>query len=266
MSEARTALRITSRTALRVDAGTLALGASLTGVTIWSWWLVWRQSRSMDSMMMGMSPSLRDAAAFIAAWGVMMTAMMLPSAAPGILLYRTVRRRLAPAGERAIPASIYAATYLAVWTLLGVPVYGGYVASSRLAMCCRSFATFVPYGVASVLIAAGLYQFTRAKLACLAHCESPLSYFMSRWRGGYRATLALATRHSLYCVGCCWALMLVLVAAGAMGIWWVTGIAVIVFTEKLLPNGTRTARATGVLLVASGVAIAIWPASVAAIR
>ncbi len=243
-----------SAAARRVDAGTLLLGAALLAVTAWSWAEVLRHSRQMSSMT-GMG-GMTDMPTFVFQWGVMMAAMMLPSAAPAILLYRTVRGRLAGQGERAVPASVFALVYILLWTLIGVPVYGGYVAASLLA---ASWSRFTPYAVAAVLAAAGIYQLTGAKRRCLAACESPLSFFMSRWRSGYAATLDLAVRHSAYCIGCCWALMVVLVAAGAMGIWWVTAIAVVVFLEKCLPKGRLTALFTGVALIVMAAVVIVRP-------
>jgi predicted metal-binding membrane protein len=252
--------------AWRLDVSTLALGATLFTVTAWSWYAVLAQSQHSMTGMTGMTPSAAEGTTFVLQWGIMMAAMMLPSAAPMILLYQTVRRRLANDGEPAIPAWLFGASYLALWTLSGIPVYAGYVAASTLTMCCVWFTRVAPYAVAGALISAGAYQLTSFKRACLAQCESPLSFLMTRWRGGYGATLTLATKHALYCIGCCWALMLILVVAGMMGIWWVTGIAAAVFAEKVLPGGRRIATVVGVVLVAMGVAVIWRPALVAALR
>jgi predicted metal-binding membrane protein len=257
MSEARAA---------RVDLGTIGLGATLLTLTVWSWHEVLQQSPDSMSGMIGMTPGVAEGATFVLQWGVMMAAMMLPSAAPMILLYRMVRRRVVSDGERAIPAWAFAATYVGIWTLSGIPVYAGYVATTALAMCCAWFARMVPYAVAVVLIGAGLYQLTSLKRACLAQCESPLSFLMTRWRSGTVATFRLALKHALYCIGCCWALMVILVVAGMMGIWWVTGIAVVVFAEKLLPGGKRIATGVGVMLVVMGLAVVGWPGLVGQFR
>ncbi len=243
----------------RVDLGTLGLGATLLTLTVWSWHAVLQQSHASMSGMIGMTPGVAEGATFVLQWGVMMAAMMLPSAAPVILLYGMVRRRLAADGERAIPAWVFAATYVAIWTLSGIPVYAGYVATTSLALCCGWFARAAPYGVAFVLAGAGLYQLTSFKRACLAQCESPLTFLMTRWRSGTGATFRLALTHALYCIGCCWALMVILVVAGMMGIWWVTGIAAVVFVEKVFPGGRRVAAGVGVVLMAAGVAVAGWP-------
>lgn len=258
--------------AARADLGTLGVGAALLALTSWSWYAVVQRSHdSMSGMagmagMTGMTPGAVEAATFVLEWGVMMAAMMLPSAAPMIMLYGTVRRRLSADGERAIPGWLFGATYVGFWTLSGIPVYAGYVGASKLRMCCAWFTGAAPYLVAAVLVAAGLYQLTSLKRACLAQCESPLSFLMTRWRTGYRATFALATRHALYCIGCCWALMVILVVAGMMGIWWVTGIAVVVFAEKILPAGRRVATGVGFALIALGLVVAGVPDLLGRIR
>ena len=117
----------------------------------------------------------------------------------------------------------------------------------------------MPYAVALTLFAAGVNQFTTAKRACLAQCQSPADFVMRRWRAGYRATLRLAVTHAAYCIGCCWALMVVLVAAGSMSLPWVFAIAVAVFAERALPGGQRTARIVGVLLIGAAAAVALRP-------
>jgi Predicted metal-binding integral membrane protein (DUF2182) len=124
----------------------------------------------------------------------------------------------------------------------------------------------LPYGVAGVLLAAGAYQFSPLKRVCLRACQSPLSFLMTRWRSGYGGTLRLGLAHAGYCVGCCWGLMAVLVAAGAMGLRWVLLIAVAVFAEKRLPRGQRIAWAVGAALIVLGLAVVVRPDLAAALR
>jgi len=238
---------------------TVVLGAALIAVAATAWLLVLRAGSSMSMMGPGASPSVAEGAAFTAQWGVMMAAMMLPSAAPMILLYRTVSKRLSAERNPSIPVALFAAVYLFLWLLLGAPVYGAYVAVSSLAARWRPFDAAMPYAVAAVLVAGGVYQLTEAKRVCLRHCEAPLGFLMRRWRSGYAATLRLAVEHATYCIGCCWALMVILVAAGAMSISWVLAIAIVVFAEKVLPRGWRTARLVGVSLIALGLAVALHP-------
>jgi predicted metal-binding membrane protein len=239
--------------------GALVLGAALLAVAAPAWLSVLRGASSMPMPSPGASPSVSEGAGFVLRWGVMMTAMMLPSAAPMIMLYQTVSRRLSAERDRAIPPVLFAAVYLFLWLLFGVPVYGAYVATAALSARWQPFDAATPYAIAGVLVAAGVYQLTGAKRACLRHCESPLGFLMRRWRSGYAATLRLAVEHAGYCIGCCWGLMVILVAAGAMSTSWVLAITIVVFAEKVLPRGWRTARLVGVGLVMLGLAVALHP-------
>ncbi|MGH3131632.1 MAG: DUF2182 domain-containing protein, partial [Gaiellaceae bacterium] len=183
----------------------------------------WAGVAAQDAMPMG-------AAAFVASWGLMMTAMMLPSAAPLVLVYRRSRAGLV-------------AGYLAVWLATAVPAYAA-------AMLVPDSSRFL----AAVLIAAGVYQLTPLKSACLRRCRSPLDFLMTRWR---RGAVRVGLEHGAYCVGCCWSLMAVLVVAGAMSLAWAAAIAALVLAEKVAPAGERVATVAGLALVAAGVVVAI---------
>jgi predicted metal-binding membrane protein len=235
-------------------AASLVLGAALL-----AWVVMVRQMSAMEMSIPGAAPSLAEAAMFTVHWGVMMAAMMLSGAAPMILLYHTVSRRLSGQGDRVLPAPLFAGVYLLLWLAAGLPVYGGYVAVGWLAGRWPAFHAAAPYAVAAVLAAAGVYQFTAAKRACLRHCESPMEFLMRRWRSGYTATLGLAARHGAYCIGCCWGLMAILVAAGAMSLPWVTAITLVVLAEKVLPHAGWTARAVGAALLLLALAVALRP-------
>ena len=148
---------------------TVVLAATLIAAAATAWLLVLRAGSSMSMAGPGVSPSVREGAAFTAQWGVMMAAMMLPSAAPMILLYRTVSRRLSAERDPSIPVALFAAVYLFLWLLFGAPVYGAYVVVSSLAARWRLFDDAMPYAVAGVLVAGGVYQLTEAKRVCLRH-------------------------------------------------------------------------------------------------
>lgn len=245
-------------------AGTLVLWAALAAVALSAWFQTVRDASSMS--MPASQLSLSDGARFTLEWGVMMAAMMLPSAAPMLLLYRTVSRRLASQHDRVIPAALFAAVYLLLWLALGVPVYAAHVAVASASVRWPAFDALVPYLVAATLALAGAYQLTGAKQACLRHCESPLGFLMRRWRSGYGATLRLAAQHAGYCIGCCWGLMVILVAVGAMSLPWVVALTVIVFAEKVLPRGGRTARVVGGVLLMLALAVTLRPALVGTMR
>lgn len=250
----------------RSDARGVVLALLLFAATALAWLAVVRADAAM-SMSHGPVPfSIGAMAAFTTQWGVMMAAMMLPSAAPMILLYRGASRRGEGNGERVIPAEAFVLTYIVAWLLTGIPVYAASVAVEQLVARSVSFAATVPYVIAGSLVAAGAYQLSAAKHACLRQCESPMNFLMRRWRSGYAATLRLAAAHAAYCIGCCWALMVILVVAGAMSLPWVLAIALIVFAEKVLPAGGRTARFVGFLLILIGIAVAIRPELAGALR
>jgi predicted metal-binding membrane protein len=179
-----------------------------------------------------------DAGLWIGAWTVMMAAMMLPSAAPLVLLYggRT----------KAAESTLLMTGYLLVWAAAGLAAYA---VDSRV--------MDPPDGVvATVLIAAGIYQFTPLKAACLRHCRNPADFLVTHWHRGGAGAVRVGIEHGAYCVGCCWTLMAVLVLVGAMALAWVAVIALAVAAEKLLPQGEALARVVGVALVTGGIVVA----------
>ena len=241
-----------------VDLTTAIVGLGLTAVTVAAWVGVLAQSRPGSGAVAGpLTPSFPLGAlpAFVIAWLIMMAALMLPSAAPLVLLYR-----VAGPGARAINTVFLAAGYLIVWAAFGLPTF----AVEQTVMTGASNGSIVgrwlPYAVAVVLAVAGLYQFTPLKEACLRQCRSPLDFMMQRWHGGGAlSAIRLGVEHGAYCVGCCWGLMAVLVVAGSMSLAWVTLIAMLVFVEKVLPFGRRVGRLSGGLLLLLAVAVAIRP-------
>jgi predicted metal-binding membrane protein len=207
----------------------------------------------MAGMEMAMAPSVTDGLAYVTAWAVMMTAMMLPSALPMIGLYAATQRNAGCAVMKATRVGMFALMYLGLWALTGIPAYFASVVLGAVS------AGVLAYVVAGVLVLAGVFQLSRLKQVCLRHCRSPLGFLFGHWREGWKGGLAMGRAHALYCLGCCWALMVVLVVAGAMGLPWVLLIAAVVAAEKLLPRGEWIARTTGVALVLLGIAVAVRP-------
>ncbi len=186
-----------------------------------------------------------------AMWTVMMAGMMLPSASPLILLYGAMARRSA---DGTAGRQIYALTagYLVVWTAFSL----GATALQRglsalLVMSPMMEVTNSRFG-ATLLLLAGVYQLTPIKHACLRACRSPLGFLMTRWRTGWSGAFAVGIEHGAYCVGCCWALMLLLFAGGVMNLTVIAALTAFVAFEKLAPLGPRGARISGVLLMAAG--------------
>jgi predicted metal-binding membrane protein len=235
------------------DRVTVLTSVVLLFVAVVAWIAVIRASLQGDDMMMTMPMPMTaaDGFAFVVGWGLMMTAMMLPSALPMISLYGATQRGPGGARAKGVPVVAFTAVYLLVWTASGLPVY---LAHTWLMML--PGAAF-GYGVAVILLAAGAFQLSPLKQVCLRACRSPLGFLLGHWRAGLKGSLALGWSHAVYCVGCCWALMLVLVAAGAMGLRWVLLITAVVAAEKLLPGGEWFARVAGVALLLLGVTVAL---------
>jgi predicted metal-binding membrane protein len=186
-----------------------------------------------------------------AMWAVMMTGMMLPSASPLILLYGAAARRSAqPTAARQTYA--LAAGYLLAWTAfsLGATVLQRVLVS--LLLLSPMMEPVSSRVTATLLLAAGVYQWTPLKHACLRQCQSPIGFLMGRWRSGSAGALLMGLEHGTFCVGCCWALMLLLFAGGVMNLLIIVGLTAFVAFEKLVPLG-HGARLTGGLLVAMGV-------------
>ena len=214
----------------------------------------------MAGMQMVMAPTARDAVAYVVAWAVMMAAMMLPSATPMIVLYAATQRNAASAVAKAAAVAGFALMYLTLWAATGLPIYFASLALMALAPGTLAYVT------AGVLVAAGVFQLSPLKQVCLRHCRNPLGFLMGHWRAGWRGGLGLGLVHACYCLGCCWALMVVLVVAGAMGLPWVLTIACVVAAEKLVRGGEWIARASGVALTLLGLATAVHPGLATALR
>jgi predicted metal-binding membrane protein len=196
--------------------------------------------------------------AFFLAWVVMMAAMMFPAAAPMLLLFRTVSTQRRARGNAFVPTWVFAAGYLLVWAVIGAATWMlvqlGSELASRLGAAER--ATWGPLALGAVLIVAGLYQLTPLKRVCLDHCRTPLGFVTRHWRDGYRGALQMGVIHGLYCLGCCWALFAVLVAAGVMSLAWMLLMTLVIFAEKVLPLGPRASQVVGVAFLVLGIAVA----------
>ena len=247
----------------RRDRTTVLTTLSLLAIAAAAWAHVLFRPMAMNDMAgmaMPTSPTLGDGVAYVAAWAVMMAAMMLPSALPMIRLYATTLKTSAGSSGKAGRTALFTLVYLAIWTATGVPIYLASVGLSGV-----SFGALA-YGIAALLVIAGAFQLSPLKQVCLRRCRSPLGFLLGHWREGWRGGLAMGASHALYCLGCCWALMIVLVVAGAMGLIWVLLIAAVVAAEKLLPRGEWIARTTGIALVLLGLAVAIRPSLAAVLR
>lgn len=193
---------------------------------------------------MGASPGFVTVASM---WWVMMVAMMIPAASPAILLYGHVHRH-SSGSESAPPTAAFLAGYLACW--LGFALIAGGLQSwlvSPMSMALASRAA-----AAGLLIAAGLYQLSPFKAACLSHCRSPAAFLSRHYRPGSLGAFRLGVLHGAYCVGCCWLLMALLFVVGVMNMVWIVGLTLLIAAEKLLPGGQWVARVAGIAMIAWG--------------
>jgi predicted metal-binding membrane protein len=245
----------------RVVLGSLALVVAL------AWLYLWRDAASMSHMGMadmpmssipGTSSGWQFALTF-AMWTVMMVGMMLPSAAPTILLYGTLVRRNGERGTVLPSVWIFTSGYLAVWTAFSLLATLLQVALEDLSLLSSMMASASPRMSAAILIAAGIYQWLPFKEACLRQCRNPLRFFVARWRSGASGAFRMGVESGAYCVGCCGVLMLLLFVAGVMNLLWVALIAGFVLVEKLLPAGRSSATFAGVALTLAGVALLLRP-------
>ena len=182
-------------------------------------------------------------------WAVMMVAMMLPSASPMILTYA----RLASGRGGAIASRTWAFTggYLAIWTAFSLGATLLQAALARISIVSGAM-TVTPIAGAAILVVAGAYQITPWKNVCLRYCQSPIAFFMTRWRDGVSGAFRMGVQHGIMCVGCCWMLMALLFVAGVMNLAWVAAITIFVLLEKLVPYPRAVSYSAGALLVTSG--------------
>jgi predicted metal-binding membrane protein len=241
---------------------TLVTFAVLVGVAAAAWALTVRNALSMGDMAMGLGevgtrmPIDLTVPLFMAMWLTMMVAMMFPTVGPIVLAHRAVTARR---GEGGVPTIAFVLGYLVVWTLIGLVPLGALVAVRDLPPeTARSW--WLPTISGVVLIVAGLYQFTSLKRICLWACRSPLGFivghdFGSGAVGAFRAGLS----HGAYCLGCCWALMSVLVVVGLMNLVWMAILALIFLAEKNWRHGVGLSRAAGTAVALLGLAILAHP-------
>jgi predicted metal-binding membrane protein len=234
--------------------------AALLAVALVTWIVTIERMGGMDA---GPGTDLGTLGWFLGVWVTMMAAMMFPAVAPMVVVVARV------SGGRSSDASgtgwitpAFVAGYLAVWTAYGLAAYGVFRALEAASPGFLAWDRQGPLVAGAAVAAAGAYQLTPLKRACLRHCRSPLSFVMLRWRSGRTGALAMGLEHGAWCLGCCAGLMLVLLVLGAMSITWMAVAATVIFAEKVLPIGVGVSRLAALALVGLGVWIAAAPGSV----
>ena len=244
---------------LRRDGRVLAACILVVVILAWAYIL---SGAGMDMSMPGMvmapmawSPATAPATALLmfAMWWIMMIAMMVPSAAPTVLLFSAIGRKQAASGHPSVGAGIFLAGYLLVWagfSLVATVLQWGLERRGLMSMDMKT-SSHVIGGI--ILLTAGLYQFTPIKTVCLKHCQNPLLFLSSQWQSGTAGALRMGLQHGAYCLGCCWFLMTLLFFGGVMNFVWIAGIAIYVALEKLLLKSQTLSRAAGSILALSGI-------------
>ena len=203
----------------------------------------------------GSRPLWEAAALFLPAWVVMVAAMMLPSSLGMVVVHeRVVRGEPRPLASRLS----FLAAYLLAWTAFGVLALLGDLQVHALVRSSQWLAAHQTLIAAVTLAGAGVFQFTKLKRRCLSVCRSPLGFILERYRPGARGAFRLGLLHALFCVGCCWALMLVMFAAGVAALAWMLALAAVMVVEKTTPGGDRLSTPVGLVLVAGGLLTAAF--------
>jgi len=242
----------------------MVVAAALLALTALAWaYVLWTASSmptvaSVISMPgMDMTPAgsgVRGFAFTSAMWVVMMIGMMTPSAAPMILLYARVGRQARADGRPFASTGWFAGGYLIAWSGFAIAASLAQVALADMMLITFMLSAANNLFAGLVLVAAGLYQWTPLKGSCLSQCQTPLSFLQRH--GGFKpdpkGSLQLGLKHGLTCIGCCWALMMLLFVGGVMNLLWIAALSILVLLEKLVPFGRLVPRLVGLVLVAAG--------------
>ena len=240
------------------------IAAALTAIAGAAWiWMI-REARELSLTGMceclGMQMSGGAGDAWSAArllplflmWAGMMVAMMLPSAMPMILTFAAVSRKRREQERPYVPVTIFVIGYVAIWTAFSLLAAVAQWFLHREALLSPGMVSRSAWLGGVLLLAAGVFQFTPLKHACLTQCRAPFEFIMTRWREGAGGAFRMGVEHGLFCAGCCWALMGLLFVAGVMNILWIAALSLVVGIEKLLPRGFWLSSATGVVLTLWG--------------
>ena len=247
--------------------GSMQMGSDTSGTSMSMMGGMEESDAGMGSSGMGMamadmrSWSVADFGLMFVMWAVMMVAMMAPSAAPMLLMFATVNRKRKEREAPFVPTGVFLAGYVIVWAAFSLAATGGnwglHQASLLSSMMGESTSGYLGGGL---LLLAGVFQWSPLKYNCLKQCRTPMGFMMTSWRDGHSGALRMGLEHGAYCLGCCWALMLLLFVLGIMNLVWIAALAAFVLAEKVAPKGEWVGRITGVLMIGWG----IWTIATAA--
>ena len=236
----------------RRPARPIVVPVVLLALAAFGWW--W-SARMANMGMVGMRDQLMSLGAFMVAWVAMMGAMMFPAISPVVLMYSRAAARRTVA-----PLPFFVAGYIVVWSAMGVPAYAAW---RELAMPIAEGRAWAGRLAGAVLLVAAIWQLTPLKSICLRHCRSPMGFFLRYGRGLTRpvGALRMGLAHGGFCLGCCWALMAVLVALGAMNLLWMIVLALLIFLEKDARHGEGIAIAAAAVFAVLGLVLLFVPST-----
>lgn len=229
----------------------------LAALAMVAWYSLLAMGESSREGRMGASFG-SDAVLFMTIWVVMMVAMMFPAAAPMVLTFAHLQSRRGSAG-RTIRSAAFVLGYLAIWSATGLVAYGLAVAFDALMAASVELADLAPRLAGLLIIAAGIYQLTPLKRACLNACRSPLGFLMTEWREGTLGAFRIGLQHGVFCLGCCALLFAAIVPIGMMNVALMAFVATLVLAEKTAPQGKRVATLASLVLIAGGALVVIIP-------
>ena len=189
-------------------------------------------------------------------WAIMMIGMMLPSVTPTVLIYAAVSRKAKSQGNSATSTGTFVLGYIVMWLLFSLAATLAQWGLDQAALLSPMMKSNSNYLAACLLVIAGIYQYSPLKQQCLHHCRNPMLYISSHWQPGNIGALKMGISHGIYCLGCCWVLMLLLFVGGVMNLLWIAALTIFVLLEKVLPFGDIAGRALGVGMIISGIAVA----------
>lgn len=250
-----------ARTDYRLFAALMAALISLAWLALWAWsaspYAGFVNHAALGEPGRGYPALLL---VFVAGWTLMTVAVMLPTSLPLVTLFRRMVRERP---DRSRLVALLVAGYLGVWTLFGALAHLGDLLVHELVERSGWLAANAWLIGAGTLLLAGLYQFTPLKYACLERCRSPMSFIAGHWRGKREAlqALRLGAHHGLFCVGCCWSLMLLMFVVGVGSVGWMLVLGAVMAVEKNIPWGRRLSAPLGLVLLGWGVILgvtAVW--------
>jgi predicted metal-binding membrane protein len=241
-----------------------AIFGSLAATVTIAWWYLYSLSSAMPGDMamveMGLEQAMITAPwdmnyslLMFLMWSVMMVGMMLPSVTPTVMIYSLVAKKAVKDGKTVASTGFFVSGYIIIWVGFSLLATIGQYALEKLEMLSAMMVSNSNILGGVLLLIAGVWQFTPLKDQCLEQCRSPVEFISQNWQKGNAGAMQMGIRHGLFCLGCCWALMLLLFVGGVMNLLWIAILTVFVLLEKILPFGPESGKVIGVLMILAGV-------------